>query len=339
MDGDGDGYSDSDYVSSFSELENEPADTPEPTETEIDDVVTDDSGEPPPATEPAQTAAEKYKIRRGGEEREYTLEELQRMASDDHEEELTVDGQTVRVKMPDILRGYRIERAAMGRLEQATNLRKQLEAERQAGREDPLAYLRQHLGVNDTDEWLFQRTKQVIDLRKLRESDPEAYADAMDKRRREAFEREQARQKAEAEARKAQEEDERWTRSMREAIPGAAKRVGLPETNAYLHRVASAVLRARNSGLELDPADAAAIVQREVAGETVDLLSGMDGDAILAMLGKDLRKKIREAEIKAIRGAKTHPVRQTPTSQARRRERERDDDDGGYITGAEFMRS
>lgn len=287
------------------------------------------NGSAPPAAKP-QT----YKITRLGQEREVSLEDLQRMASDDWEDEFKINGEMVRARLPELVRRHQLERTSFQRIEDAKTREKQLEAERAKGRENPLWYLSTHLGVEDPRAWLFKNARSEIELEQLAETDPREYAKRLIEREREETARAAARKEAE-EKRAAQERSEQeWNDGMRQALPKALQGAGLPPTQAFAHRVASTLVRARSAGADITPEDAAAIARRDAYGETHDWLGTMDGEGLLAFLGDKLREKIRAAELAVVKGKQATTTEQTPAPvQTRRKPAEEPD----YRSPADFM--
>lgn len=264
------------------------------------------------STDP-KPAGGKHKLRRLGQDVELSLDELIAAASDSHPYELELgkgqDGNPIRksVQLPELLRSARLGEAAFVKMREAAELRKSYEGARERGRGDVAWYMREHLGVEDPEDWAVQqasgRLKRQRELHELLQSDPAEYhkqvtADERARVEREAAAREAA-QKREADARAAQERAQQLAQQVPEALAAA----GLPATNEMGYRLAQIVRKYESVGHNITMEEGAHLVAEGYRQELTGYLSQMPVDALLGLLGKDLRKTLREAEIKALKGA------------------------------------
>lgn len=297
--------------------------------------LSDDNGKEADPSKPKPT---KHKVRRLGQEVELSLDELLAAASDDHRYELEIgkgtDGNklTKALTLPEMLRSARLGEAAFSKMEEAANLKKAYEQARERGRQEPDWYMREHLGVEDPEDWAVQRASQRLkrdaELQELLQSNPAEYhkqvsADLQAKMDREATAKEAA-QKREQAMQAAQARQQ----ALAKEVPEALKVVGLPNSPEIQFRLGAIMRKYQSVGHNLSLDEAAQMAAESYKQEILGYLSQREPAALLSLLGHDLRKVLRGAELKALKGAekkkeeqaaKRKEVQSIPTDRATRK--------------------
>ena len=100
-------------------------------------------------------------------------------------------------------------------------------------------------------------------------------------------------------------------------IINAIETYKLPRNERTISRIAEKLYVALESGYEIDPIDVAPIVKQEVEEELRGMYGTLDVDSMLALLGEDNLKKIREHELKKVKEkAPQNPIKTTPVATA-----------------------
>lgn len=261
-----------------------------------------------------KTPAQKHKVRRMGQDVEMTLEELLDAASDNHPYELDIgkdkDGNALKraLKLPELVRQARLGEAAMAKMEQAAELRKQVEEARSRGKQDVGWYMREHLGVEDPEDWAvkmatarLQRQRELHEL--LEQGNVVEYNKRVTQQERERVERERALEEQRRQQAEAQKAAQERAQAIDEAFPAALKAAGLPDNDVARYRVAAIMRRYHMAGHELSIEDGAAMAAQADKEEVLGRLSQLDPDQLLEYLGKDLRKVLRQAELKQVKAS------------------------------------
>lgn len=100
-------------------------------------------------------------------------------------------------------------------------------------------------------------------------------------------------------------------------IINAIETYKLPRNERTIGRIAEKLYVALENGYEIDPIDVAPIVKQEVEEELKGMYGTLDVDSMLALLGEDNLKKIREHELKKVKEkAPQNPIKTTPVATA-----------------------
>ncbi len=228
---------------------------------------------------------------------------------------LKVDNEEVEVDDDELKRGYAHNKAASKRMEEAAAYRKQAE-QAFAMLKDP-AQLRKlledpRIGVDfrkvaedylwekiQDDQLTPEQKKQrevEVELSKYRESEKAA--------------------KADAETREAEALQNKYAEEYETKIMTALEQGGLPKTRAAVRRMAQYLQLAVQHNLEVTPQDLVARVKQELMEEHKSMYSTGDASALVSILGEDLVKKLREADLKRLKSTQPESQRK-PASQVK----------------------
>jgi hypothetical protein len=281
----------------------------------------DSEGKPRAKREPAQQGKPTKFMRRmrddKGEvkEEEWDAERIQKFLDDDDDDEFELDGEKVRIPRWEQRRLVRPAAASMRRMQQAAELRKQLEADRARLKQDLLGFADDTLGHEEADETTLdpeirgllngmrptkaqaaylQAARKVYELAQLRKTDPDKY---LAEQKRVIDARMAARTKMEAEQRANSERVERWGRE----IPAALQQAGLDDTPENRMRLANVHQPAIAAGYDMPFTEAAYMVRQQQQKEVRSVISKMDGPTLHKFLGPELTKRLREVDLKKVK--------------------------------------
>lgn len=218
---------------------------------------------------------------------------------------LKVDNEEIEVDEEELKRGYAHNKAASKRMEEAAAYRKQAE-QAFAMLKDP-AQLRK----------LLEDPRVGIDLRKFAEEyvweHMQEEALTPEQKKQKAVERElekyRTSEKERAEAAERTESDklqQRYAEDYERTILQALDQGGIPKTRASVRRMAQYLQLAVANNLEVSPGDLVARVKQDLIDEHKSMYGEGDAASLLSILGEDLAKKIREADLKRLKS--TQPV-------------------------------
>lgn len=265
-------------------------------------AAANDNAEP----EEPKWAREKTKIKRGGEEREYTLKEALAMLGDDYEHEVIVSKEPRKAKYADLVRGYQKSGGAEQLMRQAAEERRKLQEQIEFGKKDPEYVLRDVLGIEDPEQWAIDRVRARIarekELDALHESDPGEYHRRMQAMAEEKLTRKTAfettRKQREEQARAAQESNQK----QRQHALGLLKAAGLPQSDSVLSHVGAVMRKYAELQYPGTIEEAVAEAKQSYLGEVFGMLDGLGDEQLLEVLGKDRRKRLRELELAKVNG-------------------------------------
>jgi hypothetical protein len=281
----------------------------------------DDKGQAAAGGEPKQPKPQKYKLRRDGKDVEATVEELQSWVSDDYAEEIDFGGQKERMTRADLRRHASMGHGAMRKMQEAAALRKKYDGERDEWLNSHENYFSAWAqkqppgtvpaGMSPTDHFAMRHVQGMAELEELMTKDPRAYATKMLER--EAGERDrQAKFKGEREAQQKQmQETQARQRQLFQAIPGAMKDLGLPNnriTSGLVQRVLNEMQQAE---IAPNPVQVAQYAKDYYMRDLRSALSGLDGDALEALLGDAPLKAWNSAQVKKLKAAESAAQRKS----------------------------
>lgn len=279
-----------------------------PSPTHADGGV-DSGGESGASAAPATEAEAMHMVSRGGVEREMTVAQMQAELGDNHRYSLKADGQDREFSHSDLMRHAQLGVGAMGKMQEAAGLRKQLDEQREYGRTDPAAYLEQHLlkdGMT-TRDWMMGQLRGEFEenerINAMRTSGDTAGADRMVEDR--AVKRIEGEQKVrETRAQRAEQAKQQQAsrRAFQESIPRALEAAGLPHNPATHAHIGRIMQQYQQVGHKLTVEDAAHMARDAYHTEVRGVLAGMQPDALGKFMGDDLRKILREHELAVLKG-------------------------------------
>lgn len=228
---------------------------------------------------------------------------------------LKVDNEELEVDEEELKRGYAHNKAASKRMEEAAAMRKQAE-QAFAMLKDP-AQLRK----------LLEDPRVGVDFRKLAEDyvweqlqeealTPEQKKQKDIERELEKYRNSEKERAATSEREEAEKLQQKYSDEYERTIIQALDQGGIPKTRGAVRRMAQYLQLAVANNLEVSPADLVARVRQDLIEEHQSMYGEGDPTTLLSILGEDLAKKIREADLKRLKS--TQPVaRQKPPSQAK----------------------
>jgi hypothetical protein len=231
---------------------------------------------------------------------------------------LKVNGQETEVDEESlILAGMRAEqkeRAASERWAQAQKAQAQVEAFQKAWDSDPVAALDQ-LGpkAREAAEKFLMRELQREQM------DPRERAVLEERAKREELEarfKAQEDEKAQAEM---QRQQQHYVQQLDVEFAEVMKSANLPKTTESVRLLAQEAMQLTEMGIPPTRENLQAVVplvQEKISKMASSVMSQMDGPGLLKWLGPDIRKRIREAEVAAVKGPKpaAAPLPQSPPS-------------------------
>lgn len=224
---------------------------------------------------------------------------------------LKVDGAEEDVDEDTLIGLAQKGKSADKRFREASEMEKRNQAFIEAIRKDPDAVL-EHMGPEAYERAILRAVNskkpevQKAAERAFQKLLDDANMPEDEKRRRDLDQREaklreieEQREKAEREAQETAAVEAARGEYMR-VMPLALKAVALPVTDRTIARLAYFLDASMESEHPLTVEDAAQQVAAEYKGDVAGMLQGLDGDAILALLGDDALKKVRAADLKRV---------------------------------------
>ena len=242
------------------------------------------------------------KVKRGGAEVEATLEDLQRWASDDWEHVVKIDGEERKLRLPELTRYASMGGAALKRMQEATEFQKKLERDRAEFLKDKERYFAE--AGEDPYEWAVSQVKNQMQLERLKTEDPDAYIEQMQARRMKQAEMKARfeQQRAEAQARAQQAAESR--KALMGSVPGELERMGAGKYSRTMHGVLSQIMaQAEQGGARVDAAQLATLARDQFRADIRGALAGLDVGQLEDMLGPDVIKALRKADLERAKAA------------------------------------
>lgn len=265
----------------------------------------------------ADAAAKKFAYRKLTAQGEYEDEDwdeerVKSYLSDDYEEDYEIDGKTQRLPRHVARKYVQLGGTAYERMDQAKKITQAARAREEAALKDPLGWLDESMGhefaeetiagmqITKADLMAIRRAEQVRQLAELRASDPDKYVAALRERDEKirGIREGMAKRKADADAQAQRRKD--FAARIRPEIQEALKAAKMDLSDANVQRVFGHLQKAASHGHKLSMGDAAALARQDFVNDTRKALALYDGPQLLALLGGDLAKKIREAEVKRV---------------------------------------
>jgi hypothetical protein len=112
--------------------------------------------------------------------------------------------------------------------------------------------------------------------------------------------------KAEAEAKNKAEMEKlqaSYAKQFETSFSEALNSSGLPKTAKTVRRIAELMYQNLESGYDLEPKDLVPIVKQEYIDEIKELFGAADASSILALIGDDVGKKIRQADLNRVKNS------------------------------------
>jgi len=211
------------------------------------------------------------------------------------------------------LSAAQIRRAANEQFEAAHKARAEVEAFKNGLQTQGAKFLMQQMGPEAFRNMVIQAATEEM---KREQMDPQQRALLEERQRREQLEEQiRAQQQQQVQAREAQivaSLQQQYDQEFGKALAD----YHLPKTTETVRRMAGIMKAYNQRNVTLSPAEAAQMVREDIASESVGTLGQMDGARLIEMLGPEVMKKIRAADIARVKGAKPQNGTPPPESKA-----------------------
>lgn len=222
-----------------------------------------------------------------------------------------IDGQESEVEENELIAGYQTRKASAKHMEEAAALRKQSEQFIAMLKKDPLKILshpalghdlrklaEEYLGGVLEDELLDPTAKELKQLKqKMSEAEEKTKAE-----------------KEEAEAQINAELKGRFTEHYNTSILKVLETSGLPKTSDTVKRMAYYLHQGLLHKMDLKPEDVVDLVKEDYLTTIKELFGAADAEKLTELLGDDVIKKVRKADIEKMKKNPMNEVR-TPEKQ------------------------
>ncbi len=309
----------------------QPSNAREPGSPEAAEGVNADGGEAGTDETAAETKARIHKYRKLTEKGEYEEEDwdeerVAKFLSDDWEDEYVIDGQKVSLPRHQAKRNIQLAETSYRRMEDTAKTRKELEERAKRAAENPLEFLDEADGYKFTERYdeldltrserlSLERAAEFYELQKLRRENPSEYMRRERARNQRMLDAQAKSQTKQREAAEKQAAAKRFQAEMEPQVDAALKGVRLRLTPENRQRVAQHMNRAQRTGVKMSLADAAQHARQDYVNSLRQDLSEHDGATLEALLGAELSKRLREAQIRKVQGDPVPPpaARETPS--------------------------
>lgn len=212
-----------------------------------------------------------------------------------------VEDQETEVDETELVSGYQLKKASMKKFEEAAAVRKQVEGLLQYVKQNPFdPRLKQIFGEDWNPEALAE--DMVIKKYEREKMSPEQQelADLREREKQRALAEEQAKKDQETQEFEKNVEIQRQ-KLISDFVP-AIEKMGLPKNTESMRRMVHVLRMSNMNGIPLAPDQIAEQVHEDYANELRTYAGAKQGQSLLDILGPELRKAIRKAEVAAVRG-------------------------------------
>lgn len=274
----------------------------------------------------------------GGEEAEYSTEELLEHLNSDGRA-FKIGGEEKHLKWNEIQRMVELGHGAFDKMREAANIRKEWSEaiERATSSPDEVSWFLQEKLNMDPRQWandlLYEDFKFNSEMKDLMQSNPQLAQQKMQERIAQRTEREAALKEQRAQAEREAQESAKAREEFAKAVPGHLEAHGVPHNTATEQMFYAIGNKWAQVGQVLPPETVAGMVADEWKSMVWGHVSKLDDDALLDSMGKDLRKRLRALETKALKGGQKK-AEDKPRPESKPREKK----DAGVYTMREFLR-
>lgn len=216
------------------------------------------------------------------------------MAAVERKFKVKINGAEQEVSEKELLEGYQTRKAADEKFREAAMTRKQAEDFINLLKQDPAKVLTDpRIGV-DARKWAEEFLLKQLEEEML---DPKEKELRKYKQQLEQLQAAEKQQKEAQEAARNAELTAKYTEEYTKDITSALETSGLPKNEATVRRMAHYMRQALSKGLEITAKEAVQLVKEEYTSEQKQLVSSLDGEALIAFLGPELANKIRKYDL------------------------------------------
>lgn len=209
-----------------------------------------------------------------------------------------VDGEDQEVDEQELIRNYQLRKASDKRFSEGQQMRKQSEEFIRLLKTDPKKVLAHpSIGIdlkNFAEEYLMGELQQ--EMMSPEEKQLKEYQAKLSK-----YEEAERTQKEQAEAKQKEEVQTKYAEAYNKQIIDALETSGLPKTEYTVQRMVHYMHKALKNGYELGAGDVTDLVRRDYMEDSKALFSGLDADALESILGTDIAKKLRKADLNKLK--------------------------------------
>lgn len=217
---------------------------------------------------------------------------------------LKVSGREVEVPEDELIEAGKtaaqMRRAAAQQFEEAKRLRAEAEALKKRLTESPEDALAEALGGAEKVDALAEA--RLLRKLQLEQMNPDQRARLEAERALESERKARQKMEEDIKAREARALEQHMAQEFDARFTEALKENGLPKTPETVRRLAQLQRKALEMGLDLEPKRMARIILDDIAAEQSATLAQLEGERLLGALGPELRKRIRAAEVAAVKG-------------------------------------
>lgn len=226
--------------------------------------------------------------------------QVRRLGEQDFDAIVTVkiNGETKEMPLREAIKLNQLESASHAKMNEAAKLMKQVQGIIKMAKSNPKEFLKE-TGIDPYDfaEATLAEKFEMMNLTPEQKELMEYKQKLKSYEEKEANDR-KAREQEQLSAMEAQE-----SQKLDLEIGEAWKESGLPKTKYMVAQIAARMLSASRQGLkDFTAKDAAASVKEEFKMSAREVFSQMDAEAIQETLGKDVLKKLRDADLKRVSG-------------------------------------
>lgn len=250
-----------------------------------------------PAKAKAKAAA-KYKVKFGGQDREGTLEDLQKWASDDFEHEVTVDGAVERLRYPELHARARLGSAAFARMREAKAAEARYQGLEKQLMENPVSVFER--AGRDPLQWAIEQVQAEAQLEQMQATDPRGYAQKIVERERRIAEAKSQREAQQKQAEQQQADKQRMRKATYEALPQA---MGLKMSPLVNGVVGQLMHDAERSGHAPEVAELAMLAKSQIRRDMQAMVSDMNPEQLRELIGDAAMKRLRQSDVASAREA------------------------------------
>jgi hypothetical protein len=230
------------------------------------------------------------------EEKGQGLSEAQKEQIRKHK--IKIDGEEKEVDDDELKRGYQLAKASNKRFEEASAKEKRAMALIELAKADPIKFLKHPDLGHDVKKLLEDALSAELEDELLPEHERE-----IRKLKRELEEERAEKKKAKEDADKAEYEKvkKHYSETIQTQILEALEKSNLPKSPLAVKRMAYYLHQAAEHKIPASPEDVVAMVRQDFIDEQKALFGGLDGDALMSILGEDTAEKVRKHTLTKIK--------------------------------------
>lgn len=212
---------------------------------------------------------------------------------------LKIDGEEADYDEDEVVRMAQKGRAADKKFQESSQMRKQSEEFIRLLKEDPRKVLSHPSIGHDLKKFAEDILLEQLQDEMLspQEKEIREYKSKLAK-----YEEQERKTKEAEDAKNKESVKAKYAEDYNKQIIDALEAGGLPKTEYTVQRMIYYMSKAIENGYEMSALDVRDLVKRDYQQDTKSLYSGLDSEALLAILGDDVVKKLKKEDIKKVKG-------------------------------------